>query len=56
MRYTATIVIEFDDKNDERAATRAREMAGFAMEGLESAYGDGEPTVKMVATTTLDAA
>lgn len=48
MRYTAFIAIEFDDKNEDRAETRAKEMAEWAAEGLEGAYGDGEPKVTHV--------
>lgn len=45
MKYTAFISIEFEDKNDDRAEGRAKEMATWAAEGLEGAYGDGDPTV-----------
>lgn len=48
MKYTAFISIEFDDQNDDRAEGRAKEMAEWAAEGLEGAYGDGAPRVTHV--------
>ena len=54
MKYFGTIVIEFEDDNLERAATRASEMGEYACEGLAGAYGDATPRV-VTATSTREA-
>lgn len=40
MKYRATILVQYDDKNLDRALVRAGELADAMPENLSAAYGD----------------
>jgi hypothetical protein len=47
-KYLVTIVISFTDKSGHRAQIRGNEMAEWACDSLDSAYGDGKPRIESV--------
>jgi hypothetical protein len=49
-RYCVVITFAFDDENDNRAETRARELADWMPDNLASAYGS-DSNMKIIDVT-----
>ena len=54
MKYVGVITVTFEDENDNRAVTRAKELASWMPDNLADAYGDDSLKVIEVHVTLVD--